>query len=237
MSNREKPNDIYDKLSIAPDLDQLQEMAESFEGTEIQFKDTLFNEYAKQAVLSLFFERLSEFVDFDDMDRMQEVLADCTEEQILSMISLPEQLVEKNFSLFAEKIEAGEAPEDVIKEYIEKISKYKFSIGFHTSPYDIKPDSETGEWVIRGRQKDHRDDDKPMAYYSKQYRHIYKKTGSKYIYVVRADAEHKTDDNWYRGSTLSIVARLKLHDVMQYVETYARQRKGSVDAGVDRALG
>lgn len=227
MPPMETSDDRHDRLSIAPDLDQLEEVVESIEGTEAQFKDKLFNEYAKQTVLTVFFERLSEFIDPDDMDRMQAVLADCTEDEILSVISLPEQLTNQNFTKFEEKIAGGVSPEEVIREYIEKVSKYKFSIGFHTSPYNIRPNSETGEWVIKGKQKDHRDDDRVMAYYSKQYRHIYKKDGSKYVYIVRASGDDKTDDNWYRNAMLNIITRMKLHDVMQYVEAHARKRKSS----------
>jgi hypothetical protein len=205
------------KFSVTPDADSLQKIIDSIEGSEAQFKDKLFYEYAKQAILGVFFER------------MKAVLADAPEDDILSAISLPEELVEKNFSELERMIGDGISPEDAMRTYIDKFSKYKASIGFHTSPFDIRKNEETGSWSIKGREKDHRDGDRPMAYYSKQYRHLYKKDGVNYIYVVRASPEDKTDDNWYRNSSLSIIARLDLREALQYVEAYARQRKGSVD--------
>ncbi|MEK7462224.1 MAG: hypothetical protein AAB618_01505 [Patescibacteria group bacterium] len=229
MLNQEKFASSPAKFSVAPDVDQLQKTADSIEGTEAQFKDKLFYEYAKQAVAGAFFDRMADYIDQDDIDRMRSVLVDYSDEDILSVISLPEELVEKNFSDFEKRIIGGESPEEVMRSYIDRVSKYKFSIGFHTSPFEIKQNEDTGSWSIKGRQNDHRDGDRPMAYYSKQYRHLYKKDKVNYIYVVRASPEDKTDDNWYRNSSLSIIARLDLREALQYVETYARQRKDSAD--------
>lgn len=218
-----------EKIPVAPSADQLLYVANSLERSDPKFKDKLFYAYAKQAVMGVFFDRLVEFVDEDDIDKMQGVLADCTEEEILSVISLPEELSERIFSDFEKRILEGENAEDVMKSYVEKVAKYKFSVGFHTSPEEVRHHSDTGAWTIKGRQKDHRDDDLPMAYYSKQYHHLYKKKGVKYIYVVRASPEDKTDDNWYRNSSLSVITKLSFHEATQYIEQLARQKDGPAD--------
>jgi hypothetical protein len=114
----------------------------------------------------------------------------------------------------------------VVKSYIEKTAARKFSIGFHTSPRDIKPDDETQQWTILGSEKDHRDDDRLMAYYSTQYRHLFKKDGSKFIYVVRTYADNnKTDGNWSREDSLSVIMRIPLQEAVSFVESTARNDK------------
>jgi hypothetical protein len=49
-----------------------------------------------------------------------------------------------------------------------------------------------------------------MAFYSKQYRHLYGKKGYHYIYTVRALPDHRTDGNWFRAPMLSIVSELAI---------------------------
>ena len=230
MNIHENPEDAYDKLSTKPELENIQ-MTPDFEGTEAELKDFLFNEYAKQALVGVFFERLSEYVDPEDIDRMQGEMVNYSEEEILSVLALPKELAEKNFTQFEQRLQAGDSPEEVMRDYIQKVAKYQFSIGFHTSPRDIKPSLEDGSWGIKGSEKDHRDNDRLMAYYSVQYRHLFKKMGSKYIYIVRASPQDKSDEdkNWFRNDTLSIITRLKLHEVINYVETNARQEKSPAD--------
>lgn len=218
-----------EKIPVYPTVDQLQHVVNSLERSDPKFKDKLFYAYAEQAVMAVFFERLSEFVDHDDLDKMYKVLSQCAEEEALSAISLPEELSERIFSDFEKRISAGEHAEDVMKSYIDKVAKYKFSYGFHTSPQEIRHDPQTGAWTVKGKQKDHRDNDFPMAYYSKQYRHLYKKDGVKYIYVVRASPDDKTDNNWYRNNSLSIITKLDFYKATQYVEGLARQNNDPAD--------
>ena len=140
----------------------------------------------------------------------------------MSALSLPKELRERWFARFMEEVEGGSDPQEVAKEYIEAIAKRKYNIGFHTSPFDIKPNLETGRWTIKGTEKDHRDGDRVMAYYSKKYNHLYKKDGSKYIYVVRTDPEYQTDQNWSRADSLSVIMRMPLKKVIDFVELVGR---------------
>ncbi len=62
-----------------------------------------------------------------------------------------------------------------------------------------------------------------MAYYSTKYRHIYKKKHPKFIYIVRTDpSTHKTDGNWSRSDSLSVITRIPFEQVVQIVESTAR---------------
>ena len=78
-------------------------------------------------------------------------------------------------------------------------------------------------WDIKGTEKDHRDDDRNMAYYSTKYRHLFKKKGPKFVYIVRTEPQtHKTDGNWSRAGKLSVVTRVPFEEVFEYVEKTSR---------------
>lgn len=194
-------------------------------------KDELFDQYLKQQLIEDFFENLEEYLDEDDVDSMRGELAKYDDQEIYSTLSLPHELRNRKFELFKNEIEKGKKANELMRDFIEKSSKHGFSIGYHTSPNDIKPSPE-GKWNIIGFEKDHRDDDLSKAYYSTKYHHLFKRKDPKFIYVVRTDPDtHRTDGNWSRAGILSIVTRVPFKDVVDYVENTTRDlQKQKADA-------
>jgi hypothetical protein len=222
MSFKEEYSETFDSLDFKPNTDHLSELVQNYHGKPEKLKDELFYQVARDALIGDFFNELSDYLEPEDRDEFEGYLSEVSEEEFMSALSLPHQLRERWFQKFMDEIDAGTPARAVAKKYVDTLSKYKFDIGFHTSPNDIKPNRETGEWFIKGTEKDHRDNDRVMAFYSKQYRHLYKKDGSKYIYLVRTSPEDKTDGNWYRNDTLNIIMKIPLMDVIKIVELSAR---------------
>lgn len=213
----------FDSLSVVnKQIEQEGADVEDFES----MKDRLFDDYMKQQLLEDFFNELEGYVGFDHSEKMKAVLDDYEDdESVYAALSLPHELRERKFEDFSESLKEGDTtPEDLMCSLIKMSKKYGFNIGYHTSPWDISPDEE-GHWSIKGTEPDHRDGDRPMAYYSKKYRHLFKKKEPKFIYIVRTDpATHKTDGNWSRATELSIVTRVPFSEVFNYVEKTGREK-------------
>lgn len=186
-------------------------------------KDYLFDQYLKQRLIEDFFDSLNEYLDENEVDEMRGVLSEYDDKDIYATLSLPYELRKKKFSEFQSAIENGtKSAAELMQEFIQSSKKYGFSIGYHTSPKDIRP-SDNGQWNIKGYEKDHRDDDLSKAYYSTKYRHIFNKKGPKFIYIVRTDpSTHRTDGNWSRAGSLSVIARMPFDSVVDYVENTSR---------------
>ena len=186
--------------------------------------DELFQKNMRSHVVELFFDCARDIGFTEEQSiEMQDSLSKCSDKEIFGALSLPNEIRETWLESTLTKIEKGQlTPHEAMLSLVSLGTKYGFGIGFHTSPYDIRPD-EKGKWVIKGAEKDHRDDDQTKAYYSNKYRHLFKTKHPKFIYVVRTSPEDKTDGNWSRASSLSVVMRLPFEEVHQYVETAVRR--------------
>jgi hypothetical protein len=192
------------------------------EGSIEDVKDVIFDEFMKQQLIEDFFHTLEDFLDKSDIDTMRKVLVGYKENEIYAALSLPHELRERKFAEFAQKINSGIPASNLMSELVEASSRYQFGVGYHTSPYDIKPDA-SGRWNIKGTERDHRDDDRMMAYYSKKYRHLFKKKNPAFVYIVRTEPQtHKTDGNWSRAGELSVVAQVSFEKVFDFVEKTSR---------------
>jgi len=201
--------EIEKKLVKAPEYESL--------------RNKLFEQYMEQHLIELFFETAADIGYSEDSIReAQNELSQYSDSEILGALSLPHELREKWIEKSLKSIEDKKATAgEVISELVTLGKKYGFNIGYHTSPQDIKPDAHE-KWLIRGTEKDHRDNDMTMAYYSNQYRHLFKLKNPQYIYVVRAEKDHRSDGNWNRAPSLSVIMRLPFGQVHQYVESAAR---------------
>jgi len=190
-----------------------------------KLEDFLFDQYMKQHLIDGFFEDLDEFVEEKDADVMKKALSKYNDAEILSTISLPHQLRKRNFEAFEEAIYTeGQDPEKVMNNFVNRAKVHKFGVGYHTSAADIRPNSETGEWIIKGTENDHRDNDLSKAYYSSKFKHLYKAKDAGFIYAVRTSPEDKTDGNWSRAGTLSVIMRVPFHEVYNYVIQTVRDK-------------
>ncbi len=113
-----------------------------------------------------------------------------------------------------EEINSGTMSVDqFVEELLEFANANGFTIGFHMTSQAISKGLNRDKrvtWEVKGTQKDHRDGDITMAYYSKHYRHLYAHKPYKYIYVVRSADAHRTDGNWFRAPSLSIVSEIPI---------------------------
>lgn len=196
---------------------------EYLEGSLEEIKDSIFDEYMRQRLIQDFFDELEEYIGDEETEKMRSELSLYDDEEVYGAISLPHELRERKFTDFQKKIETQNIDStELMRNLVEMSNKHGFNIGYHTSPREIKPD-ESGHWNVKGTEKDHRDDDRAMAYYSKKYRHLFKKKGPKFVYIVRTEpGTHKTDGNWSRASELSIVAHVPFNEVFEYVEKTSR---------------
>lgn len=203
---------------------EVTEEKEYVEGSFEEIKDSLFDEYMRQRLITDFFDELENYVSDDEIEKMRLELSQYDDAAVYAALSLPNELRERKFLEFEEKIENQHLDAaKLMKEHVAVSSKHGFGIGYHTSPREIRP-TESGKWSIKGTEKDHRDGDRAMAYYSTKYRHLFKKKGPKYIYIVRTEPEtHKTDGNWSRATELSIIMYVPFEDVFEYVEKTSRE--------------
>jgi hypothetical protein len=235
-ASNEDSRDVFTK--IPEEVGFIVAKADEFEGTDDELRDYLFHEYAKQALIEDFKDGLYNYEDGDDYFEDEEIsvflqtLLDCPDNDLISALAVPWELRKTVFQNVRKSIKSGMPVEDVCKDYVKKLAERGYSIGFHTSPSDIRPSKvevirqggarETLSWNIKPTEADHRDNDLARAYYSSKYRHLYKKQNSRYIYIVRTDPDNKTDGNWSRASGLSVIARLPLKETIDFVETITR---------------
>ncbi len=213
---------------------EVRKLPESIE----QEKDRIFDQYMKSKINEDFLSDFGDYFSQEEVDLLRQSLTVLDDETITSVISLPYELRGKFFQKMLDKQQAGTDLKGIIDEFIFKVSQYQYTIGYHTSPFEIKPD-ENDVWNIKGTEHDHRDDDRMMAYYSTQYRHLFKKKNPKFIYAVRssiADDSHKTDGNWYRGDTLSVITKVPFEEVVELVEKMARKNKRPADSSSQAGL-
>ncbi len=190
-------------------------------------KDRVFDEYMKQKIMVEFYADLKDYFSDEEIDVFRSEFAKVSDEEFESIISIPHELRHKLFEKLFAAFDKGMSLEDVVSGYIKQVSSRGFGIGYHTSPYDFGP-NENDTWNIAGTEKDHRDDDRMMAYYSTQYRHLFKKRHPKYIYAVRtsfSDDSHKTDGNWHRADSLSVIMKVPFQEVIDYVESTVRKEE------------
>lgn len=197
-------------------------------------RNRLFEQYMERQLSGQFFEEAEDIgFSHEQIQEAQNTLARFSDAEILGALSLPHEIRENWLTKALESIESGRStPAKTIEQLVGLGKKYGFGIGFHTSPQDIRP-NDKGVWQIRGTEADHRDNDLSMAYYSNKYRHLFKAKGPRFIYVVRSDKNDRTDGNWSRAPSLSVIMRLPFAEVHQFVERSAReiedtdsQRKG-----------
>lgn len=201
---------------------------DSFSSLE-EIKDYLFDEFLKQNLLDDFVDSLVEYFDETEIQVFREVMHKLPENSFTSLLSLPYELRPRAFSRLREVVDDGGDLASLIENLAELSTKGGYSIGYHTSPIDIRPD-ESGRWEIKGTENDHRDNDIPMAYYSSKYRHLFKKKNPRFVYLIRSDQmNHKTDGNWSRGASLSVIARVPFEKVTSYVENTANEKAAHLE--------
>jgi hypothetical protein len=172
----------------------------------------------------------------EDMARINEEFASLTEKDKRAFLAIPAQLRVPLFARYAAAIAEGKNDaKGMVHEIVTNAHKYGFTLGFHLSPNNIRP-KPNGSWVIEGREKDHRHDDRAMAYYSTTYNARYLKKNAPYLYAVRAEIKegsgHYPDNNgeWGHAPTLSIVDQIDLIGLENELNVAMKEVEGSTKA-------
>jgi hypothetical protein len=177
-----------------------------------QFREDIFPQLVATHILEHIADDLLEAgFEKQEIREIQHVFLDLSEKEMKAVLAIPAQLRPKLFERYAEQLEEGsQTPAGMVKDLLQKSEKYHYTLGYHLSPKEIKPDAQ-GNWVVKGTEKDHRHNDIPMAYYSLDYRNRYREKPSKFLYIVRAEqvegSGHYQDNNglWGHAPSLSVV--------------------------------
>lgn len=194
--------------------------------TREKLRNRIFDQLVAARVLDTFMDELDE-CDFEDSD-LSEIAAafgDLSEEDKRAVLAIPAQLRPQIFKRYVSMIREGTmSGRGMIDDVLEKARKYGFTLGFHLSPIDIRPGKD-GSWMVKGTEKDHRHDDRAMAYYSTDYSHRYLKKPSRYLYIIRAETGEGTshypdnDGTWGHASSLAIIEQIDMPALEKEMET------------------
>jgi len=122
-----------------------------------------------------------------------------------------------------------------IKELAENIQKIvnmnNFTVAYHATKNNIEPREKYSpsvgierSWATKGTEEDHRDNNIPMAYFSKNYTDIYRDKSPKYLYLVAPTKKSsRHDGSWGRAASLDIIAKINLREADKKVEEKTKQ--------------
>lgn len=158
----------------------------------------------------------------EEIENVVNRLVEIPENEAVSILLLADRQMDIFFNK-AKEVGSDDAVQYILDEFPDK---YKPTIGFHATPNQIKPSTkfrngrEIEEWVIDGSEKDHRDSDLPMAYYSYDYTHLYRQKKSDYLYIIQSLPSHRNDpsNNWGRAPSLNVIAEMKQENIKEYIE-------------------
>ena len=172
------------------------------------------------------YERDMETLGFsgDEISEFREHILSMSPEGRERLYAFPWELKQRALPAFLKKIREGRESIATMAEKIADAStKQHRRIAYHASLANINPKKERGpqggtidSWVIHGTEKDHRDGDLPMAYYSFDYEHLYRAKNPKYIYIVSIQEDerfgHRKDGNneWGRAPSLTVIDKIDL---------------------------
>lgn len=209
----------------------------SVENAEVKMREVIFRQIIETHITEALFKKFKEsgFSD-DQIQELRKNFLKLSDQKREWIESLPHELRQRQIPFLYKKFAKGEITTDKILESLmvsgEKLNR---NLGFHCSDKNILPEkSRDGlgqiieTWNIVGTEKDHRNNDLPMAYYSEDYYHLYLTKNPKYLYVVssnRASGTGHHRDNttgWGRANYLSVVDRFDLFKVRQEVDDYMK---------------
>ncbi|MCF7820507.1 MAG: hypothetical protein K9M44_03510 [Candidatus Pacebacteria bacterium] len=198
-------------------------------------KEYFFKELIESRLIDSYKEVLSSvgFTESQQADFFKEI-SKLPSDQRKSVLALPWELKMRSLSFAKKEIDKGKMD---IKKLIRNITmvavdKNGFSVGYHTSKKDISPTEKydpnargvARSWIAKGTEKDHRDSDIPMAYFSKSYEDIYREKSPKYLYLVAPTKNSaRYDGQWGRAASLDIIDKINLQEADQEVEARLKE--------------
>ncbi len=192
--------------------------------------EQIFMALITEKLLSEFEDDLYDVVDDDEKtDAVLETINAYTSEEQKHILAIPASIRKRRLEAVYKKTQKGNLfdAQSFVKELLNYSKEQGFTLGYHISPYKISKDG--NDWCVRATDFDDRDD-RPMAYYSLDYKNLFRKRRGEYLYVVRAEtgpqSTHKKDNtnNWGRANSLSIITSLPLQRLDEKVEKlYSKQ--------------
>ncbi len=220
-----------------PPLVNLKNTNEQFLSKE-QLKEYYFKEVVTGKLLDSFEHELTKFgFNEEQIHEFRVAVLDLSEAERDTLFAFPWSLKQKTLPYMLSKIEKGEeSVSAMVAKILDASSKQHRSIAYHCTDENIMqkdvklPGEISKEWVINGKEADHRDDDLPMAYYSFDYNHLYREKNPKFIYLVSVQLNdtsgHKRDENgsWGRAPSLSVIEKIDVHQADSLVNDLVKQR-------------
>lgn len=191
--------------------------------TIVEDRERIFDNLIKKEIFNTIIEDL-ENAGFEqkEIDEFLEQINNFDETSIKGILSMPQELRKRNFPKYKKLIENGETNiRSILQKMDEMAKKNSYTLGYHASKIDIPKNGD--RWDIKATELDDRDD-RLMAYYSLDYKDIYRVDRGTKLYVIRAqigeNTTHKVDNNnkWGRADSLSIVHKMDLIEIDKQVE-------------------
>lgn len=192
--------------------------------------EQIFTAKVNEKILVEFENDLSDYEDDFGIDdnAFENELGKYSDDQQKSILSYPRAVRKKviHRALQNATTDGVTSVERFVAALLRDAEAHHWTQGYHVSPREIPSD------VVMGYDMDDRDGI-PMAYYSLDYKNLFRKNRGKFLYVVRAELDpngtHKRDNtnNWGRASSLSIIEQLSLEEIDRMVEDMyaARERQ------------
>jgi hypothetical protein len=193
-------------------------------------RETLFAEIVEGKLYDSYIENMKAAgFSQEDTNNFREELSQLSEQDRMYVLSLPWELKQNSLPFYKQQIEKGRFTISDMINNIIKITKDKnnFQICYHSSNTQIEPEKkfnpyvgrDVNGWVIKGTEKDHRDEDQYKAYYSKDYQHLYRTKNPKYLYLVAVNqSSTKNDGAWGRASSLSVIDKINIPETEKELE-------------------
>lgn len=190
----------------------------------LEDKEIIFDSLVIEEIINGAFVKSLEEAGFEkeEVDAFLSELAKFDTDSIKGILAIPKELRDRNFPRYKQIIDKGETNIEEILQKLDRAAKENgYTLGYHASKTDIPNDTEN--WDVKGTELDDRDN-RPMAYYSLDYKDIYRVDRGNILYVVRAqtgkNTPHKLDtsNNWGRADSLSVVHKIDMVKIDNQIE-------------------
>lgn len=192
-------------------------------------RELFFRQYIETEIESELFNEIKKSgLNDEQVNKLRESFSKLNDQDKEFAYALPYELRKQNFKFQAGQINAGKRSIDQFWDPIIEIGLHSGRrLGYHLSRYDIKPFTDKKDkrekWHINGTEKDDRNQDLPMAYYSEDYSNLYRTKGGTHLYVVSSLRGSRTahfvdnSNNWGRSGALDVIQKFDLRKVDDFV--------------------
>ncbi len=188
-------------------------------------KEFLFNEFIAGELNNAFQNGLED-ADISDehIEQINTELKKYSLREIKAMLAIPFELREQSLRKIKMELQQGKTAHEIVANLDRIAKKYHFSVGYHISKQKISGST------IRATELDDRDD-RMMAYYSLDYKNLFRKKRGAYLYIVRIseheDSGHKKDNsnNWGRAPSLPIILELNMPAIDSAITEKLQKKK------------